>query len=308
MTVIIISHPSCLQHLSPEGHPECPERLNAIHDQLIASGLEFVISERDANEVTDEQLRAVHDADYLASLESLPPGSGIRVFDNDVWMSPQTLVAARHAAGSGVLAVDLILAGTTRTVFCNVRPPGHHAERHRAMGFCIYNNVAIAARYSLDQYRLKRIAILDFDVHQGNGTLDIFLDEPRVLFCSSFQHPFYPYTELVTDRANIINAPLAATARGAEFRQAISERWLPALEKFRPELLFISAGFDGHLLDDMSSVSLTEADYAWVTQQLRSYMDSHRDCLGIVSMLEGGYELPALGRSAVAHIKALGNL
>ncbi|MDO3388223.1 histone deacetylase family protein [Gilvimarinus sp. SDUM040013] len=307
MTVVIISHPSCQQHLSPEGHPECPERIDAIRNQLITSGLEFVISERDAVEVTQQQLLAVHDSDYLASLDNLPPATGIRVFDDDIWMSPHTMVAARHAAGSGVQAVELILAGTASTVFCNVRPPGHHAERHRAMGFCIYNNIAIAARYALD-HGLQCVAILDFDVHQGNGTQDIFRQESRVLFCSSFQHPFYPNTRLETERENIINTPLDATAKGPEFRQAVTEYWLPALEKFQPELLLVSAGFDAHVLDDMSSVSLTEADYSWVTEQLRQYMDDHEFCRGIVSMLEGGYDLPALGRSAVAHIKALGKL
>ncbi|MBU2884676.1 histone deacetylase family protein [Gilvimarinus agarilyticus] len=308
MTVVIISHPSCQQHLAPEGHPECPERIDAIRNQMIASGLDFVVNERDAQEVTDAQLQAVHDADYLASLKSLPPSNGIRVFDNDVWMSPKTLLAARHAAGSGVQAVDLVLTGKAKGVFCNVRPPGHHAERHRAMGFCIYNNIAVAAQYALDHHGLERVAILDFDVHQGNGTLDIFLQEPRVLFCSTFQHPFYPNTELINQPGHIVNAPLAATAKGEDFRQAVKHYWLPALEQFQPQLLLISAGFDGHLLDDMSSVSLTEADYAWVTTELRAYVDNHDFCLGIVSMLEGGYDLPALGRSAVAHIKAMGKL
>lgn len=308
MSVVVISHPSCQLHLSPEGHPECPARIDAIRNQLLSSGLEFVITERDALPVTQQQLLAVHDADYLQGLECLPPASGIRCFEDDIWMSPQTLTAAKHAAGSGVQAVDLILAGTTKTVFCNVRPPGHHAERAKAMGFCLYNNIAIAARYALDQYPIKKVAILDFDVHHGNGTQDIFLNEPKVLFCSTFQHPFYPATEHNTGKAHIVNVPMAATAKGVEFRKAVTDAWLPALAKHQPDILFISAGFDAHALDDMSSVSLTEADYAWVTQQLRQFMDAQENCLGIVSLLEGGYHLPALGRSAVAHIKALGNL
>ncbi|MDO3382952.1 histone deacetylase family protein [Gilvimarinus algae] len=308
MSVVIISHPSCAQHLSPEGHPECPERLDAIHNQLIASGLEFVISEYDAIPANDKQLRAVHEANYLESLEGLAPAKGVRLLRDDVWMSPGTLQAARHAAGAGAQAVDLIMAGKIKTAFCNVRPPGHHAERARAMGFCFYNNIAVAARHALDTQHLKRVAILDFDVHHGNGTQDIFFDEPRVLFCSTFQHPFYPGTPYQTGREHIINAPLAATAKGEEFRDAVTEHWLPALEAFAPEMLFISAGFDAHLLDDMSSIGLVEQDYQWVTEQLRGYMDDHEQCLGIVSMLEGGYDLPSLGRSAVAHIKALGKL
>ncbi len=306
--MIIISHPSCLEHLSPEGHPECPERIEAIRNQLIASGLEFVISERDAQAATDAQLRAVHDVDYLNSVAGMPPSRGVRTFADDIWMSPQTLTAARHAAGAGPQAVDLVLQGTTKTVFCNVRPPGHHAERARAMGFCFYNNIAIAARYALDQAGISRVAILDFDVHHGNGTQDIFLDEPRVLFCSTFQHPFYPNTETQPDRPHIVNAPLAATAKGAEFRRAVEEAWLPALETFAPQMLFISAGFDAHLLDDMSLVSLVEQDYQWVSATLRDYLDTHPNCKGIVSMLEGGYDLPALGRSVVAHIKGLAKL
>ncbi|UTF61439.1 histone deacetylase family protein [Gilvimarinus sp. DA14] len=306
--MIIISHPSCLQHLSPAGHPECPERIEAIRNQLIASGLDFVISERDALPATDAQLQAVHDADYLANLEDLPPASGVRTFADDIWMSPATLTAARHAAGSGPQAVDLIMQGVSKTVFCNVRPPGHHAERARAMGFCLYNNIAIAARYALDEAKLDRVAILDFDVHHGNGTQDIFLDEPRVLFCSTFQHPFYPNTPTQTDRAHIVNVPLPATTKGPEFRDAVERHWLPALEDFAPQMLFISAGFDAHLQDDMSSVSLLEQDYQWVSTALRNYLDTHDECKGIVSMLEGGYDLPALGRSVVAHVKALAKL
>ncbi|MCP8899211.1 histone deacetylase family protein [Gilvimarinus xylanilyticus] len=308
MSVVVISHPSCLEHLTPEGHPECPARLEAIHNQLLTSGLEFAVSERDALPATDAQLRSVHDTDYLNSLEGMPPARGVRVFGDDIWMSPHTLTAARHAAGAGAQGVDLIMAGQAQTVFCNVRPPGHHAERNHAMGFCFYNNIAIAARHALDHYHLQRVAIVDFDIHHGNGTQDIFVDEPRVLFCSSFQHPFYPGTDVTPNRRHIVNTPLKATASGPEFRAAVSEHWLPALDAFAPEMLFISAGFDGHLLDDMSSTGLVEQDYQWVTQQLRDFMDRHNACRGIVSMLEGGYELGALGRSVVAHIKALGKL
>ncbi|WP_339898856.1 histone deacetylase family protein [uncultured Gilvimarinus sp.] len=308
MTAIIISHPVCLEHLMPDGHPECPARLEAIHNQLLSSGLDFVLGERDALEVTDAQLARVHDPQYLHWLNTHLPTEGIVSLGDDIFLSAQSLVAARYAAGSGAQGVDLVMQGTTKVVFCNVRPPGHHAERARAMGFCLYNNIAVAAYHALDAYGLKRVAIVDFDVHHGNGTQDIFLDEPRVLFCSSFQYPFYPDTDIDIKRPNIVNVPLPATTKGPEFQQAINDRWLPALEDFAPELILVSSGFDAHLLDDMSSISLTERDYQWVSEQLRAYVDEHEQCRGIVSMLEGGYDLPALGRSVVAHVKAMAKL
>ncbi|WP_339617617.1 histone deacetylase family protein [uncultured Gilvimarinus sp.] len=308
MTAIIISHPACLEHSMPDGHPESPERLEAIHNQLLSSGLEFVLTERDAIEVTDTQLARAHDQQYLHWLNTHLPSEGIVSLGDDIFLSPQSLVAARYAAGSGVQGVDLVMQGTTKVVFCNVRPPGHHAERARAMGFCLYNNIAVAAYHALDAYGLKRVAIVDFDVHHGNGTQDIFLNETRVLFCSSFQYPFYPDTNIDVKRSHIVNVPLPATTKGPDFQQAISEHWLPALEDCAPELILVSAGFDAHLLDDMSSVSLTEQDYQWVSEQLRAYVDEHEQCRGIVSMLEGGYDLPALGRSVVAHVKAMAKL
>lgn len=308
MTAIIISHARCLEHHNPEGHPECPERVEAIQNQLISSGLDFVLGERDAIAASDAQISAVHGDSYLRKLESQLPRHGIVALGEDVWLSPETLQAARYAAGSGPQAVDLVLSGVTKAVFCNVRPPGHHAERRKAMGFCIFNNIAIAANHALTQSGLERIAILDFDVHHGNGTQDIFLDDERVLLCSSFQHPLYPNTGADTDSQHIINVPLPGTTKGPDFQKAISEHWLPAIKTFEPQLLLISAGFDAHLLDDMSSMSLTEVDYQWVTEQLRDYVDRHDHCYGIVSMLEGGYDLPSLARSAVAHIKAMAKL
>jgi acetoin utilization deacetylase AcuC-like enzyme len=219
-------------------------------------------------------------------------------------MNPHTLNAALRAAGAGVLAVDLIMAGSIEAAFCSIRPPGHHAERDRAMGFCFFNNVAVATAHALSQYGLQRIAIVDFDVHHGNGTEHIFLDNEQVLLCSTFQHPFYPYSGADTQRAHIINVPLANGSGSAAFREAVTQHWLPALRAQRPQLILISAGFDAHIEDDMAGLRLTEHDYAWVTQQIRELADQH--CQGhIVSMLEGGYALSALGRSVVAHIKAL---
>jgi len=312
MTVCIISHTDCHLHQMPDvagdRHPECAERLDAISNQLVSSGLDYVLMHRDAPEANREQLQRVHSVEYLDALEVREPQKGLVEVGEDAYLSVDTLQAARRAAGSAVLGVDIVMQGLTQAVFANVRPPGHHAERRRAMGFCFYNNVAVGAAHALAVHGLKRVAIVDFDVHHGNGTEDIFEREPRVLFCSSYQDRLFPDTEVCSDRDNFINVPLPAVTKGPEFQRAIAEHWLPALEKFRPELIMISAGFDAHVLDDMSQVSLSEVDYQWVTEQLRAYMDDHEQCRGIVSTLEGGYELGALARSAVAHIKALGRL
>lgn len=314
MLTTLISHPSCHEHLMPEGHPECPGRIDAIANQLLASGIDALLYHREAPAVTDEQLLRVHSAEYVRRVTQAVPQSGIHFFADDVFLSPQSLIAARHAAGAGVLGVDMIMRGETDAVFCNVRPPGHHAERVRAMGFCIFNNIAIAAKHALEVYGLERIAIVDFDVHHGNGTQDIFFNDPRVLFCSSFQYPFYPNTEIDDVPAHIINTPLPATCRSQGFRDALRTQWFPAISSFKPQLLFISAGFDAYIDDDMSSLSLVEQDYAWITQKMRQLMDESKhcperdQCKGIVSMLEGGYDLPGLGRCALVHIKALGKL
>ena len=289
-------------------HPENPARIDAISNQLVSSGLDYVLMHREGPEVTREQLERVHDSDYLDALAAKVPLDGRIEIGEDAYLSPCTLKAASRAAGSVVLGVDIVMQRLTKAVFANVRPPGHHAERKRAMGFCFYNNIAVGAAYALAKYDLQRVAIVDFDVHHGNGTEDIFADDPRVLFCSSFQDKLFPQTEINSHRANFVATPLLATTKGTQFRQAITDQWLPALETFNPELIFISAGFDAHLLDDMSQVSLTEVDYQWVSELLRRYMDNSDDCLGIVSALEGGYDSGALARSAVAHIKALGKL
>lgn len=314
MIATIISHPECLLHLMPDGHPECPQRIDAISNQLMASGVDGLLYHREAKPATDEQLLQVHSSNYLTRISSATPTQGSVFFADDVYLSPKTLNAARYAAGAGVMGVDMIMRGETDAVFCNVRPPGHHAERERAMGFCIFNNIAVATAHALNTYGLGRVAIVDFDVHHGNGTQDIFLNEPRVLFCSSFQYPFYPHTNIDDVPAHIINTPLPATCRSQGFRDAISAQWLPALEAFKPQMIFISAGFDAYIDDDMSSISLVEQDYFWITQQLRQLMDKSQSypegdrCRGIVSALEGGYDLLGLGRCALAHIKALAKL
>jgi acetoin utilization deacetylase AcuC-like enzyme len=226
---------------------------------------------------------------------------------DDITLSPMSRQAALHAAGAVVNGVDLVMAGEAENAFCAIRPPGHHAMRNRAMGFCILNNIAVGAAHALAHHGLARVAIVDFDVHHGNGTEDIVRDDARILFCSTFQHPFYPGCGADSGNEHVINVPLAAGTGGEAFRQAVSEHWLPALHQFRPQLLLISAGFDAHLEDDMAMLRLKEADYAWVTAEIKDIAERYANGR-IVSALEGGYALNALGRSAVAHIKTLSGL
>lgn len=302
-----ISHPLCLKHDMGAHHPECPERIHAIEDQLIASGLMSFLQHHDAPEVTREQLLRVHDEAHIDLIEASVPQQGIVHIDDDTAMNPFTYQAALRAAGAAVIAVDLVMAGKVENAFCNIRPPGHHAERARAMGFCIFNNVAVGTAHALVKHNLQRVAILDFDVHHGNGTENIFHNDPRVMLCSTFQHPFYPNCGTDSGNTHIINVPLAAGSGGDVFRAAVTEHWLPALESFKPEFLLISAGFDAHRDDDMAMLKLNEADYAWVTAELK-YVAEKFAQRRIVSLLEGGYELHALGRSVAAHIKVLSGL
>jgi acetoin utilization deacetylase AcuC-like enzyme len=307
MQTAYITHSLCLKHDMGSLHPECPARINAIEDQLIASGLFGYLQHHEAPEVTREQLLRVHDAAYLDSIAAAAPQQGRVELDGDTSMNPFTYPAALRAAGAVVMAVDMVMARQVENAFCNIRPPGHHAERAQAMGFCIFNNVAVGAAHALAEYGLKRVAIADFDVHHGNGTEHIFHDDPRVMLCSTFQHPFYPYGGADSGNEHIINVPLAAGAGSEQFREAVTQKWLSALEAFKPELLLISAGFDAHRDDDMSMLRLLDSDYAWVTEQLKQIAgkySQHR----IVSVLEGGYELHALGRSAMNHIKVLSGL
>ena len=307
MQTAYISHPDCLRHEMGPGHPECPARLGAIQDQLIASGLLPFLQQHDAPLATVEQLARVHDRDYIETIRAATPHEGLVQLDPDTAMNAYTWNAALRAAGASVLATDLVMQGKVDNAFCAVRPPGHHAESARAMGFCFFNNVAVGAAHAMEQYGLQRVAIADFDVHHGNGTEQMFHNDARVLLCSTFQHPFYPYNGADSSNAHIVNVPLPAGSGSNAFRAAVSERWLPALERFAPQMLFVSAGFDGHLEDDMAQFALVDADYAWVTQQLKAVADRH--CKGrIVSLLEGGYELHALGRSALAHIRELSGL
>jgi acetoin utilization deacetylase AcuC-like enzyme len=307
MPTAYITHPDCRLHAMGRHHPECPERLEAIQDQLIASGVIGYLAEYDAPLATREQLTRVHDAGYVDAVEGAAPASGIVHLDPDTAMNLHSYTAALRAAGAAVLATDLVLEGRADNAFCSVRPPGHHAEHGRAMGFCFFNNAAVGAAHALAVHGLERVAVADFDVHHGNGTEDIFRDDERVLMVSTFQHPFYPYSGIDGRSERMVNVPLAAYTDGAGFKQAVESCWLPALERFRPQAIFVSAGFDAHREDDMASLGLVEADYAWVTGQIMQVADRHAGGR-VVSMLEGGYNLSALGRSVVTHLRVLAGI
>lgn len=304
MTLAFISHPDCMLHQTVSYHPETAERLSAIHDQLLASGLEMILQHVEAPLVTREQLERVHDADYLEELFHKLDTQEQVWLDGDTMMMPGTLTAARRAAGAVVVAVERVMQDENQLAFCAVRPPGHHAERDKAMGFCLFNNIAVGAAHAISRFNLDRIAIIDFDAHFGNGTEQIFASNEQVMICSSFQHPFYPGSGEPSYQGRIINLPLAAGSGGAELRAGVEQYWLPALDAFQPELILISAGFDGHREDDMSELNLVEDDYAWLSGQIKIMADKHAGGR-VVSVLEGGYALSALGRSVVAHLKAL---
>jgi acetoin utilization deacetylase AcuC-like enzyme len=307
MTTAFITHADCLKHDMGAHHPERPARLTAIEDQLIASGVGQYLTRYEAPLATDEQLARVHPADYVRAIRDAAPHAGTVHLDPDTAMNPWTLQAALRAAGAAVLAVDLVLEKKVTSAFCAVRPPGHHACRARPMGFCIFNNVAVAARHAVHQHGLERVAIIDFDVHHGNGTEDIFEGDDNVLMASTFQHPFYPYSGTDDPARNMVNVPLAAGSGSREFREAVREAWIPALDQYQPELVIFSAGFDAHAEDEMAMLRFSDADYAWVTEQLKAVADKHAGGR-MVSMLEGGYALSALGRSAVQHIKVMAGL
>ena len=304
MHTAYLTHPSCLKHDMGSDHPESPSRIHAIEDQLVASGLLYFLDRHEARAASREELARVHTPEYIESVFKSSPGAGMVYLDGDTAMNQYSLDAALHAAGAAVQAVDLVLSGHAENAFCNIRPPGHHAGRNRAAGFCIFNNVAVAAAHALAQHGLQRVAIADFDVHHGDGTEDIFHDDPRVMLCSTFRHPYYPHAGANSGNEHIINVPLPAGTAGAAFRAAVTSHWLPALERFKPQLLLISAGFDAHREDEMGGFLLSDADYVWVSEVLKDFASRH--CAGhIVSVLEGGYALHALGRCALSHIKVL---
>ncbi|HTN66521.1 MAG TPA: histone deacetylase family protein [Burkholderiaceae bacterium] len=307
MTTAVYTHPECSRHEMGSWHPESPQRLEAIEDQLIASRIDAFLERRQAPAVALADIRRVHSESAIGLVRDNLPQAGYYPLDGDTSLNPHSWQAALHAAGAAVAATDAVLAGEIDNAFCAIRPPGHHARPSMPMGFCMFNNVAIAARHALDVHGLERVAIVDFDVHHGNGTDEAFADEPRVLMVSFFQHPFYPFSGAGEPRANAVNVPLPAYSDGAAVRQLVTEKWLPALHAQRPQMIFISAGFDAHCEDEMAQMKLVEADYAWITEQVMAVAQQYAQGR-IVSCLEGGYSLSALGRSVVAHLKVLARL
>ncbi len=304
MVTALITHSTCLKHEMGLEHPECPERLQHILFTLQQVGLLSHMREIEAPCVERALLETTHAPKYIAHIFDSAPQSGYLSLDADTTMNPHSLDAARRAAGAVVKGVELVMDGEVHNVFCAVRPPGHHATYSRAMGFCIFNNVAVGAVHALNQFGLERVAILDFDVHHGNGTEDIFHDEPRVMLCSSFQHPYYPGSGAESGNAHIIPVPLPAQTGSAAFRAAITEKWFPALERFAPQLILVSAGFDAHTADPLANLDLNEKDYGWITECIAEIAGRHAQGR-IVSTLEGGYNLDALGKSVVEHVKVL---
>ncbi len=304
MSVGLIGHPLCALHDMGEAHPDRPARLGAIQDALVQMGLDLALRQFDAPEATREQLLRVHSPEYLDRIQALSPQEGLVDLGDETLMNPFSYRAALRAAGAVVHGVDLVLAGEIECAFCSVRPPGHHAGHAQARGFCLFNNVAVGAAHALAAHGLERVAIVDFDVHHGNGTEETFGNDSRVLFFSAFQHPLYPHSGANTDLPNVHNIPLPAGTRGSDFRRAVEERWAEPMDAFRPQLILFSAGFDGHAADDMAQWQLHEADFRWITSIIKCAADAHAQGR-IVSTLEGGYALHALGRSAAAHIDVL---
>ncbi len=310
------THPACRLHEMGEGHPECPQRLDAIEDRLLISGVGDALDRREAPAAPLSDIELVHGRMYVAGLRGLADGlrddiaaGGPRhaQVDPDTAMNIHTWDAALHAAGAAIAATDAVIAGELENAFCAVRPPGHHACRDQAMGFCFINNVALAARYALERHGLQRVAIADFDVHHGNGTEDIVAGDARILMVSFYQHPFYPIGGSRSSAGNLVNLPVPAYTKGPEVRELVEQGWIPRLEEFRPEMIFVSAGFDAHREDDMGQMGLVEQDYAWITQRLKDVARRHARGR-IVSCLEGGYNLSALGRSVEAHLRVLADV
>jgi len=299
-----ITHPSFMRHEMGEHHPECPERLAVIADRLLARGVLDCMDEFEAPQATFEQIDRAHEMRHYYELKAAAPDEGYVNVDPDTAMNPHTWTAALHAAGAAVLGAELVASGRYQRAFCAVRPPGHHALSGQAMGFCFFNNVAIGVMHALEELGMQRVALIDFDVHHGNGSEDILAGDERVLMVSTFQQQLYPFNGEQALGPNMCNVGLPPYSDGALLRAAVTERWLPALRAFAPQMLFVSAGFDAHREDDMSHLGWRDEDYAWVSREIARFADEA--CEGrIVSTLEGGYHLPALARCVELHLRAL---
>ncbi len=310
------SHRDCWLHEMGPGHPECPARLDAIEDRLLVSGVGDALERCNVPLASLAEIELAHDPMHIAALQGLTDrleqelaagGPEYRQLDTDTSINRHTFKAALRAAGATLAATDAVLAGELENAFCSVRPPGHHATRNQAMGFCFFNNVAVGVKYALERHHLKRVAVIDFDVHHGNGTEDILAGDPRVLMCGIFQHPFYPFSGDKDPAPNMLNVPVAAYTKGMDIREIIEMMWIPRLEAFKPEMIFISAGFDAHREDDMGQLGMTENDFAWITSRIKDI--ARRFSKGrIVSSLEGGYVMDPLARSVEAHLRVLADI
>ena len=310
------THPDCRKHEMGAGHPECPERLDAIEDRLLITGVADALDRREPTPAAMGELLLAHGRRHVAALRGLNDilleemqagGPDHYSLDTDTSMNQHTYRAALLSAGAAIDAVDAVMAGELENAFCCTRPPGHHATRNQAMGFCFFSNVAVAAKYACERHGIQRAAIIDFDVHHGNGTEDIVAGDERILMASFFQHPFYPEGGSTKTDANLVNCPVSAYTKGMEIRELIELMWIPRLEAHRPEMIFISAGFDAHREDDMGQLGLNEQDYAWMTQRIKDI--AQRFSKGrIISCLEGGYNLNALARSVEAHVRVLADV
>ncbi|HEX2631939.1 MAG TPA: histone deacetylase family protein [Bradyrhizobium sp.] len=306
MTTLLLTHPACLNHATPPGHPERADRLRAINQVLAADRFNPLVR-GEAPEGNLDLATLCHNDHYIEEIRHLAPSSGVVYIDGDTSMSPGTWEAVMRGVGGAVAATDAVMSGRQNNAFVAVRPPGHHAETSRAMGFCFFDNAAIAARHAQRKYGISRAAIVDFDVHHGNGTQEIFWADPTVMYCSTHQMPLFPGTGAKSERGEhdtIVNAPLAAEDGGAKFRAAFENVILPQLRKFDPELIIVSAGFDAHYRDPLASLNLKADDFGWVTRKLMDVADSSAGGR-IVSVLEGGYDLQGLQESVAAHVSAL---
>ncbi|MCO5104598.1 MAG: histone deacetylase family protein [Burkholderiaceae bacterium] len=310
------THRDCKLHEMGPGHPECPERLDAIEDRLLITGVSDALEHFEAPEAALADVELAHTRLHIASMRGLTDwlreemdagGPSYTQMDPDTSINAHTWKAALRSAGAAMAATDAVIAGELENAFCAVRPPGHHACRDKAMGFCFFNNVAVAAKYALERHQLKRVAVVDFDVHHGNGTENILAGDERALMVSFFQHPFYPYSGDQSPAPNMVNVPVPAYTKGMEVRELIEIMWIPRLEAFKPEMIFISAGFDAHRDDDMGQMGLTEQDYAWITQRIKDVANKYAQGR-IVSCLEGGYVMRALALSVEAHVRVLADL
>ncbi len=299
-----ISHPDTLLHVMDGNHPESPARITAIKNAVLASDLKQKLQLYDAPTATPAQLKRAHSSEYVEHIYNIAPKAGLVRLDGDTAMGPMSLSAALHASGAVILATDLVMSGKAINAFCCVRPPGHHAGRANSAGFCIFNHIAVGVAHALEHYKLKRAAIIDFDVHHGDGTEDIFKDNPNVMLCSTFQHPFYPHSGADTRTKSMINVPMSAKASGADFKKVFETEFKPALETFKPEIIFVSAGFDAHENDPLADLALKTSDYIWITEFIKEIAKKHAKNR-IISSLEGGYHLPSLAESAWAHINVL---